>query len=125
RVDEAEADGMGEIDPARMAESTRTCLEALADKADPRFYTTTDAVADLEALRQTLGGPKFNLVGVSYGTRVAQQYLKRHPEGVRSIVLDSPVPNELVLGVEFGRNLDDALKAQFARCQADADCAKA
>ncbi|MBN8481276.1 MAG: alpha/beta fold hydrolase [Xanthomonadales bacterium] len=119
-VDEA-----AEYDPTSVTARARECLDSLKDKADPRFYTTTEAVADLEALRQALGAPKFDLVGVSYGTRVAQQYLKRHPEGVRSIVLDSPVPNELALTADFAGNLDAALKAQFAGCQADAACAKA
>lgn len=114
-----------EFDLAKLREQTQKCLDDVATRADPRYYTTTDAVADLEALRVALGSPQFDLVGVSYGTRVAQQYLKRHVEGVRSIVLDSPAPNELVLGVEFARNLDDALKAQFANCVSNADCAKA
>lgn len=113
------------FDLDRVRAATQRCLTAVSAHADPRYYTTTVAVRDLEALRQALGGPTFNLVGGSYGTRVAQQYLKRHPDGVRSIVLDSPVPNELVLGAEFARNLEDALKAQFALCTADAACAKA
>ena len=45
--------------------------------------------------------------------------------GVRSIVLDSVAPNELVLGEEVARNLDDALRAQFAHCTQSAACAKA
>jgi len=48
-------------------------------------------VRDLEAVRQALGGPKLDLVGGSYGTRVALEYLRRHPEAVRTVVLDSPV----------------------------------
>jgi pimeloyl-ACP methyl ester carboxylesterase len=118
-------DDASEFDLERVAELTKACLAEVGKNADPRYYTTTAAARDLEALRQALGGPQFDLVGVSYGTRVAQQYLKRHPDGVRSIVLDSSVPNELVLGGEFGRNLDDALKAQFANCTKNADCAKA
>lgn len=106
-------------------ERTRACLADVSKNADPRYYTTTMAVRDLEALREALGGPRFDLVGVSYGTRVAQQYLMRHADGVRSIVLDSPAPNSLALGAEFARNLDDALKKQFAVCAADAACAKA
>lgn len=113
------------FDLERTAASTQRCLDEVSRFADPRFYTTSDAVEDLEALRQALGAPKFDLVGVSYGTRVAQQYLKRHPEGVRSIVLDSVVPNELALGSEFAGNLDDALKAQFAYCAKQPACAKA
>ncbi|MBL0162188.1 MAG: alpha/beta fold hydrolase [Xanthomonadales bacterium] len=113
------------FDLERTAASTQSCIDEVSKIADPRFYTTTDAVEDLEALRQALGAPKLDLVGVSYGTRLAQQYLKRHPEGVRSIVLDSVAPNELALGGEFARNLDDALKAQFANCAKQAACAKA
>jgi pimeloyl-ACP methyl ester carboxylesterase len=59
---------------------------------------------------------------VSYGTRMAQQYLMRYPDAVRSVVLDSAVPNPLALGQDFARNLDDALKAQFARCTAEPAC---
>ncbi|MFI4970343.1 MAG: alpha/beta hydrolase, partial [Lysobacterales bacterium] len=64
-------------------------------------------------------------VGVSYGTRVAQQYLRRYPDAVRSVVLDSAVPNELVLGAEFSIDLDAALKAQFAACARTPACATA
>ena len=118
-------DALPELDLDLLRERTRACLADVEKHADPRFYSTTDAVADLEELRQALGAPQFDLVGVSYGTRVAQQFLKRHPQGVRSIVLDSPAPNELVLGAEFARNLDEALKAQFANCASNVDCAKA
>jgi pimeloyl-ACP methyl ester carboxylesterase len=113
------------FDLERVRASTRRCLDEVNTHAAAQFYTTTDAVEDLEALRQALGAPKFDLVGVSYGTRVAQQYLKRHPEGVRSIVLDSVAPNELVLGGEFAGNLDAALKAQFANCAKQPACARA
>ena len=113
------------LDIAAIRKSTHDCLAAVSDKADVRHYTTTDAVEDLETLRHALGDPTFDLVGVSYGTRVAQQYTMRHPDGVRSVVLDSVAPNELVLGQEFAANLDDALKAQFAHCTRDAACAKA
>ncbi|MEO8010258.1 MAG: alpha/beta hydrolase [Dokdonella sp.] len=118
-----DSDALADLDLALIRKRTRQCLDGLRNKADPRYYTTTDAVHDLEDLRVALGSPRFNLVGVSYGTRVALQYHKRHPEAVRTIVLDSPAPNELVLGAQFARNLDDALKAQFARCAKDADCA--
>ena len=110
------------LDVEAIRKSTRDCLAAVSNKADVRYYTTTDAVEDLEALRHALGDPTFDLVGVSYGTRVAQQYAMRHPDGVRSIVLDSVAPNELVLGAEFAANLDDALKAQFAQCTHNSAC---
>jgi pimeloyl-ACP methyl ester carboxylesterase len=55
---------------------------------------------------------------------VAQQYAKRYPEHTRTVTLDSVVPNTLVLGQEHARNLDAALKLQFARCREDAACTR-
>jgi pimeloyl-ACP methyl ester carboxylesterase len=40
------------------------------------------------------------------------------------VTLDSVVPNSLVLGQEHARNLDAALKLQFARCREDAACSR-
>ncbi|PMQ07345.1 Carboxylesterase A [Dyella sp. AD56] len=108
----------------RQKRETERCLKQLQDTADPRYYTTTIAAQDLEDVRKALGSPSFDLVGVSYGTRMAQQYAMRYPKAVRSLVLDGVVPNELVLGQDFARNLDDALKAQFAQCTANDACRK-
>ena len=110
------------FDPAKLRAEAAACLKQVATHADPRYYTTSDAVQDLDDVRRALGVPEFDLVGVSYGTRVAQQYAGRHPDAVRSMVLDSTVPNSVVLGEDFAQNLDDALKAQFARCDADTAC---
>jgi pimeloyl-ACP methyl ester carboxylesterase len=107
---------------AAARERTRRCVSRL--DADPRFYTTSDAVLDLEAVRTVLGAHEVNLVGISYGTRVALEYLRRHPERIRSVVLDGVVPPELALGAEHARNLETALDAQFAACAADAACAR-
>ena len=109
-------------DLERLKRETAACAQQLAGRADPRHYTTTDAARDLAALRQALGGVPYNLVGVSYGTRMAQQYLKHDPQGVRSLVLDGVVPNEMLLGESFAADLDAALKAQFARCAAESAC---
>ncbi|WP_282271998.1 alpha/beta hydrolase [Stenotrophomonas sp. PS02298] len=107
---------------ASMQAAAQNCATQLSQKADLRFYTTTEAVADLDAVRQAIGASQINLVGVSYGTRVAQQYAMRHPQATRSIVLDSVVPNSLQLGNIFARNLDDALALQFAQCTKTASC---
>ncbi len=119
--------------PEQFKELLRKCITELQDKADPRFYSTTDAVTDLEEIRSALDDSQknidnkhisitFDLIGVSYGTRVAQQYASRYPAAVRSIVLDSPVPNSLVLGSEHARALEDALKAQLTACNTTPAC---
>lgn len=96
------------------------CLRGL--DADPRYYTTADAIADLEDVRTAIGATQVNLVGISYGTRVAQEYLRRHPDRIRSVVLDGVVPPQLILGAEHARNLETAINAQFGRCAADRAC---
>jgi len=123
--DDATTSGDDDIlDADKMRAAAADCLKQLAGHADPRYYTTTIATRDLEDVRKALGSPQFDLVGVSYGTRMAQQYLMRYPDAVRSVVLDSVVPNSQALGEDFARNLDDALKAQFARCTAEPACKK-
>jgi pimeloyl-ACP methyl ester carboxylesterase len=103
-------------------EALRACVARLAPTAAPQYYATTDAVEDLELVRRALGSPRLDLIGVSYGTRMAQQYARRYPQGVRAIVLDSAVPDSLVLGSEHARNLEDTLAALFRRCTADRSC---
>lgn len=93
------------------------CAQAITGTADPRHYTTTEAVGDLEAVRAALGADTLNLVGVSYGTRVAQQYAARHPQHTRTLVLDGVAPNTLVVGGEFARTFDRALALQSENCR--------
>ncbi len=100
----------------------KNCADQLSKRADPRFYSTGYAIGDLDLVRSKIGADKINLYGISYGTRVAQQYAKRYPQHVRSIVLDGVAPNSLVLGAEHAINLEAALNLQFARCAADKVC---
>jgi len=101
------------------------CAKSLAGRADPRFYTTGEGIDDLDAVRAALGVAQVNLVGVSYGTRVAQQYARRYPQRTRTVVLDGVVPNTLVLGNEHARNLEASLALQFQRCRAQKSCVQA
>jgi pimeloyl-ACP methyl ester carboxylesterase len=123
--DEAFAFGIAPPSPEEMRALAERCRDELQQVADLRFYTTAEAVHDLEHVRSMVGAPQVNLVGVSYGTRVAQQYAKAYPERTRTIILDSVVPAELALGAEHARNLQDALDAQFARCLEIPACSEA
>ena len=124
-ADEALANAAPADKQAKAMEFATRCREQLSKKADLRFYTTTDAVRDLDAVRQAIGAAKVNLVGISYGTRVAQQYAMRHPATTRTLVLDSVAPNTLILGNDFARNLEQALDLQFGQCGKVPACAKA
>lgn len=119
--DMAEGTSLVEVtDPAAARQLAERCLAGL--DADPRYYTTSDAVLDLEAVREAIGAAQLDLVGISYGTRVALEYLRRYPQRTRSVVLDGVVPPELALGAEHARNLEDALDRYFAACETDAEC---
>ena len=97
------------------------CLAGL--ERDPRFFTTSAAVRDLDAVRRELGIDRWNLYGVSYGSRVAQHYLRRYPDHVRAVVLDGVVPPTLALGPDIALNAQAALDGIFERCALDDECA--
>ncbi len=108
--------------PAVLTQGARTCLEVLATHANVADYTTSMAVRDLDAVRAALGYRTINLYGGSYGTRVAQHYLRRYPEHVRAMILDGVVPPQMTLGASLALDAQDALRRLFARCAAEATC---
>jgi pimeloyl-ACP methyl ester carboxylesterase len=114
-LDEALAQDWDEL-----AVSTQACLDSL--DADPRFYTTTIAMHDVDAAREALGYETVNLFGGSYGTRAAQVYLRLFPERVRTMVLDGVVPQTLALGTEHAIKLDQAIYRVLEGCEADPMC---
>ncbi len=102
---------------------TRRCLQSLP--GDPVYYTTSVAVKDLDAVRAALGYQRINLYGISYGTRVAQHYLRRYPVRVRTVILDGVVPPEQVLGVDSALQAQRALDLILERCRTNEACHKA
>ncbi len=56
-----------------------------------RFYSTRDSAADIDAIRRAFGARKVTLMGVSYGTWVAQEYARQYPTRTQSLILDSVV----------------------------------
>jgi pimeloyl-ACP methyl ester carboxylesterase len=110
-------------DPQKLRALARSCLAGLP--GDPRYYTTSIAVRDLDEVRAALGYPAINLYGVSYGTRVAQHYMRRYPQRVRAAVLDGVMPPELAFGPDIALDAQAAIDSVFARCQADTGCNRA
>jgi pimeloyl-ACP methyl ester carboxylesterase len=86
--------------------SISTCAASLGRPGD--FYSTADTVADLEAIRRTLGLGRIDLYGVSYGTFPATQYARRYPSHVAHLLLDSALPADGDLDV----NLDSLRSAR-------------
>ncbi|MGL6110541.1 MAG: alpha/beta fold hydrolase, partial [Rubrivivax sp.] len=89
---------------------------------DLRQYTTGIAVADLEAVRLALGAPRVNLIGASYGTRVALEYMRRFPLAARRAVLDGVAPPDMALPEASGPDAQAAFDALLNACESDAAC---
>lgn len=103
----------------------RACRETLEARADLAQYTTAASVADLEDVRKALGYERINLSGSSYGTRLAMEYVRTHPDRVRTVTLGGAVPASLRMPEGFGRAAQDALDGLLAECLATDPCARA
>jgi pimeloyl-ACP methyl ester carboxylesterase len=101
--------------------AVRQCRQRLETDADLTQYTTDAAAADLDEVRAALGYAQVSLYGVSYGTRLAQAYMRRFPGRVRVAVLDGVLPfGEAV--VSYARSLQQALDRTFSACGHDPRC---
>jgi len=88
---------------------------------DVAAFSTHESAADIEDLRRVLDYDTFDLVGQSYGTRLALEVARAYPEGVRSIVLAGPAPmgsERLVRALEVARIVDEL----EAVCQHHVEC---
>ena len=114
----------GSLDPARRLDRLKACLSQLKKlpHGDLRQYTTAIAMQDAEAVRQALGVAQVNLVGGSYGTRAALDYMRQFPKAVRRAVIDGVAPPDMVLPAAMSTDNQAAFDAVLAACQAEAAC---
>jgi pimeloyl-ACP methyl ester carboxylesterase len=103
--------------------ATLACLQKYGERV--RFYTTSAAVADLAAVREALKLPAIDLYAVSYGTRVAELYMRRFPASVHAAILDGVTFPEQAIGPATPLDGQRALDLIVARCARSADCAAA
>jgi pimeloyl-ACP methyl ester carboxylesterase len=110
-----------------MLERTYTALMACADRlsrevGDLSVFNSIENAADVADLARVLGYEQVNLLGVSYGSLLAQHVMRDHPEIVRAAILDSVLPLEGSFFVDTYDTAPAALERLFAACAADADC---
>jgi pimeloyl-ACP methyl ester carboxylesterase len=107
----------------RHVAATRACRKRLvAEGVDLAAYNTTENAADIADLRRALGYERWNVFGVSYGTNLALALMRDHPDGIRSVVLDSVVPAQAVKLPGFWPNARAAFDELFDACAAQARC---
>jgi pimeloyl-ACP methyl ester carboxylesterase len=85
-------------------------------------YTSAANGADLNDLRIALGYDKWNLYGISYGTRLALTEMRDFPAGIRSVILDSSYPLQAALDVDVPASAARVFKVFFDGCAADTAC---
>ena len=104
-------------------DALRPCRDRwAADGVDLSQYNSADSAADVADLRRALGYDEWDLYGVSYGTRLALTVMRDHPDGVRSVVLDSTYPPEVDGVASIPAGAERALSELFAACAADPTC---
>lgn len=102
------------------------CLDQLRQLpyGDLRHFTTTLAMQDVNAVRQALGSARINLVGGSYGTRAALEYLRQFPQTVRRTVIDGVAPPDMALPASASADNQRALDAMLLACEQELACAR-
>src|SRR5439155_5733048 len=105
------------------AVATRGCHRRLLQRGiDLAAYNTTENAADFADLRVALGIAEWNVFGVSYGSDLALTLMREHPQGTRSVTLDSVVPPHSVTLGGFWDNARRGFNNFFAACAAQRRC---
>lgn len=104
-------------------DAARDCKERLVQEGiDLNGYRTTEIAADMEDLRKLLGIKQWNLLTISYSTKIAQVIIREYPETIRSVVMDSPLPLEVSYDEESSKNLMEVLNRVFDDCENQLKC---
>jgi pimeloyl-ACP methyl ester carboxylesterase len=98
------------------------CLADYGDGPDLRQYTSVAMADDLDEVRAALGYERVNLLAISYGTALAQVWMRRHGEHIRSAVLDGAVPLDLQILLQMPANNERTLARVIADCRENELC---
>jgi pimeloyl-ACP methyl ester carboxylesterase len=109
-----------------MFEATMACRDRLVSAGhNLSAYNTVQNAADVEAIRVALGYDQINLWGGSYGSLLAQATMRDHPDGIRSVAINSILPLEKSLFVDASTTTSNAIVKLLDACAADEACADA
>ena len=94
----------------------------VAEGVDLAAFDTRASADDVADIVRALGYGQVNLYGVSYGTRLALEVMRRHPGLVRAAVLDGVYPPDIDGELDFPGAVAGAFANLFADCAADPGC---
>ena len=105
------------------ADITANCFEeATAAGVDLTGYNTVENARDVKALREALGFEQWNVWGISYGSHLGQMLALQDPDGIRALVIDAIVPNDLTDLMRLRRWANLTLENIFSTCTDAAVC---
>lgn len=102
------------------------CGQQLRDSGiDLAAYNSSENAADFEDLRLALGYGPWNVIGASYGSRLALTMLRFRPETLRSVVLESADPYQVNFQIDAFSSYNRTLSVLAADCAAQPSCNRA
>ncbi len=99
-------------EPALMSMNWR----GMSEFADLPSYNTAYIADDVDDLRSTLGYDQLNIYGISYGSRLGLEVMRRHGDHLRSSVIGGLVPPQGNTWASDPKTFYDAITALNASC---------
>ena len=112
-----------EVDGGLTEESISDCKTRLSSEGiNFSSYRISEIAEDIVDLRIALGINKWNLYGVSFGSRIALELVAIDQAAVNSVVLDSPLPSHVAAydSLPYGSEL--AINFAINNCQKIKEC---
>lgn len=98
---------------------TRCRQQLTSQGIDLSAYTTQESAEDVNDLRKALRLDSLNLLGISYSGGLMLAVLRAHPEAVRCLLLNSPLPTAVNYEEGGLLNVHEALEQVFANYARD------
>ncbi|MFN8374785.1 MAG: alpha/beta fold hydrolase [Anaerolineae bacterium] len=114
-----------EAEAALMTAISACAARLTAENVDLSAYNTLENADDAADLPKALGYEQANYYGLSYGSFVVLNVMRRHPEVVRSVILEGVTAPDINPALHFGEAFEHALREMMAACAEDAACAAA
>lgn len=97
------------------------CVRQWGRRVHLASYTADAMVEDAEMIRRALNIKQWDVIGLSYGTRLALELIRHYPNGVRAAILDSVVPADSDT-LSPRKPFESVLERVKASCLRDAVC---